>query len=112
MLRGTGAALLGGGPARPRLAFAEPTRPAANPSANAGAILVAVMLRGGMDGLGLVAPADDPDYVRVRAGGGLRLGDQGGAAGLALAGGPTRQDWRLHPRAGALHELYQAGLLA
>lgn len=75
-------------------------------SGSAGDILVMISLRGGMDGLNFLAPADDADYVTSRIAG-LRL-DQG----LPISGGPTNQDWRLHRLAAPMKELYDNGQLA
>lgn len=74
-------------------------------------VLLFVLLRGGMDGLNLVAPADDPNYFAARPDT-LRLSANGANIGLPLANGPTSNDWRLHPKATALKALYDAGQLA
>lgn len=70
--------------------------------------LVVVFLRGAADGLNLVAPADDADYLAAREES-VRVTT---ATGLKLANGPTSQDWRLHPGATALKTYYDAGQLA
>ena len=81
--------------------------------ASAGDILVVVFLRGGMDGLALVAPVNDADYVAAR-GPGLRVAEQGEEAGLPLANAPGegKLDFRIHPKAAPLKELYDSGRLA
>ncbi len=71
-------------------------------------LLVVLFLRGGMDGLSLVAPLDGPDrghYEAARPR--LALPASGGDALLDLGGG-----FGLHPSAAPLHELYQDGRLA
>ena len=73
--------------------------------------LIVIFLRGGCDGLSLVAPVNDPDYIADRAPD-LRVLDNGPKAGR-----PLRQrfapavDFRLHPEAVALGDLYDAGHL-
>lgn len=74
-------------------------------------IIVFVLLRGGMDGLNLVAPSDDADLIAARPAG-LRLQSAGVGAALPLANGPSQNDWRLHPSAPELKALYDAGHLA
>lgn len=61
--------------------------------------LVVFILRGGMDGLAVVAPVGDPDYPRVRG----RLATQSPL--------PLDAMFALHPRAPTLHALYGAGEL-
>jgi uncharacterized protein (DUF1501 family) len=75
-------------------------------------LLVIVHLRGGCDGLNLISPATDPDFIAARVSD-LRVATDGPQAGHALANGPDPQiDFRLHDAAGALAELYQGGHLA
>jgi uncharacterized protein (DUF1501 family) len=75
-------------------------------------LLVIVHLRGGADGLHLVSPATDPDFIAARASD-LRVAAEGPDVGHALANGPDPQiDFRLHGAAGGLAELYQGGHLA
>ena len=74
-------------------------------------MLVVVFLRGGADGLHLLAPVDDPDYVAARARD-LRLGEGGEDAGLRLDAPGAGHDFRFHPKAGPLRELFQSGDLA
>lgn len=79
---------------------------------NAGAILVVLHLRGGCDGLNLISPATDPDFIAARVSD-LRVNAEGPDAGYALANGPAHDiDFRLHASAGGLAELYQNGNLA
>jgi uncharacterized protein (DUF1501 family) len=73
--------------------------------------LLVIFLRGGCDGLSLVAPAGDADYVAARPGA-LRVAREGDDAGLWIDGANADADFRFHPRAGGLHELYAAGELA
>lgn len=70
--------------------------------------IVSVFLRGGMDGLNLVAPISGPDrdvYVEKRPT--IYLRTTGDTAALPLSG-----DFGLHFAASGLHELYQEGRLA
>jgi len=71
-------------------------------------VLVVIFLRGGMDGLSLVAPTGGPDrtfYEAARPR--LALPVAGDNALLALGDG-----FGLHPAAAPLHDLYQAGRMA
>lgn len=74
--------------------------------------LVVVFLRGGADMLALVAPADDPDYRAARTPE-LRVMAEGPKAGIRLEQtlAPSL-DFRLHPDAAPLAELYAARRLA
>jgi uncharacterized protein (DUF1501 family) len=75
-------------------------------------VLVVMHLRGGCDGLNLVSPASDPDFIDARASE-LRVLTDGKDAGYALANGPAPNiDFRLHNVAGGLNELYKGGSLA
>jgi len=94
--------LLAASPAGMKLSFAAPS------SSN---LLLFVLLRGGMDGLNLVAPSDDADLFAARPAA-LRLAASGTGAALPLANGPSSNDWRLHPKATQLKTLYDAGQLA
>jgi uncharacterized protein (DUF1501 family) len=98
MLGGIASAL----PPGVRLAFA---------GSGASNIIVFALMRGAMDGLNLVAPADDPDLIAARPAT-LRLTSSGAGAGLPLANGPSQNDWRLHPAAPELKALYDSGALA
>jgi uncharacterized protein (DUF1501 family) len=72
-------------------------------------ILITVFLRGGCDGLSLVAPYDDGNYVTRR--GGLAIP---GSAALDINPQNTTvtSSFGLHPQAGPLRELYAAQKLA
>lgn len=74
-------------------------------------LLVVVFLRGGCDGLHLVAPVDDPHYVAARPGY-LRVQERGEDTGLPLGNAPADFDFRLHASAPELKELYDNGDLA
>lgn len=74
-------------------------------------ILVVVFLRGGIDGLHFLGPADDKDYVAARPTA-LRVNESGDHAGLAIKNGPATLDFRLHKAAAPLKELYDGGDLA
>lgn len=87
-----------------RLAFADTT-------AQRG-VLVVLFLRGACDGLGLVAPVNDPHYRADRAPD-LWLLDSGDHAAIPLAQPlGTGLDFRLHPAAAPLADIYAAGQLA
>jgi uncharacterized protein (DUF1501 family) len=62
--------------------------------------LLAIVLRGGLDGLALCAPVGDPDYVRLRAN--IALAKEGAAASL-----PLDSMFALNPNMPFLHGLYQ-----
>ena len=74
-------------------------------------LLVTIFLRGGCDGLGVLAPVDDPDYRSARIAP-LRLLEKGEHPGLPVKNAYAGHDWRLHPSAAPLHELYERGELA
>ena len=74
-------------------------------------LLVVVFLRGGCDGLNLVAPVDDPDYIAARPAH-LRIQARGREAGLSMTNAPAELDFRLHAAAPELKELYDDGSLA
>lgn len=67
--------------------------------------LVAVILRGGLDGLAALPPHGDPDYARVR--GALALPGPGEADGILDLDGT----FGLHPALKALHGFYRDGQL-
>lgn len=75
-------------------------------------LLVTVFLRGGADGLLLLGPAADADYIGARPAE-LRVADSGERAGIVIdqALAPSA-GFRLHPDAGGLAELYESGRLA
>lgn len=74
-------------------------------------LLVVLFLRGGCDGLHLLGPANDKDYIAARPEW-LRVTESGKFEGLALKNGFNGVDMRLHKEAGALKELYDSGHLA
>ncbi len=77
-----------------------------------GPVFVMVFLRGGADGLHLVAPSADPLYVAARPAD-LRVAAEGDKAGPLLANALVPDlGFRLHPALAPLHPLYQAGHLA
>jgi uncharacterized protein (DUF1501 family) len=96
---------LGGGGIQ-RMAFAEDSAAAAGRD-----LLVTIFLRGGCDGLGVLAPADDPHYRAARQAT-LRIMEKGERPGLAIKNGYAGHDWRLHSDAAPLQELYAHGELA
>ncbi len=74
--------------------------------------LIVMHLRGGCDGLNLLSPADDPDFIAARASD-LRVSADGKDAGYSLPNGPAANlDFRLHGAAGGLAELYKSNNLA
>jgi uncharacterized protein (DUF1501 family) len=73
--------------------------------------VIVLFLRGGMDGLHLLGPTDDRHYVSARNEN-LRVLAKGQRAGLAIDQQLAKQDFRLHPDAAPLKELYDSGLLA
>ena len=84
---------------------------AADPGSNA-PILIVLHLRGGCDGLNLVSPASDPDFIEARISE-LRVAADGPTPGYQLANGPAPTiDFRLHASGGGLNELYKSGKLA
>ena len=75
-------------------------------------ILITVFLRGGADGLHLVAPTADPDYIAARPPE-LRVAESGERAGLLLDRSlDAAAGFRLHSEASPLAELYQSRRLA
>ena len=78
-------------------------------------LLVTVFLRGGADGLNLVSPANDLDFIEARPAD-LRVADAGGRAGFLLNQSTSPNlgatSFYLHPEATGLAELYQAKHLA
>jgi len=64
--------------------------------------LLAIVLRGALDGLAAVAPVGDPDWLKLR--GDKALKTEGAAAGLPLDG-----FFALNPAMPNLHRLYRAG---
>jgi len=80
--------------------------------ANAGRMLVVLHLRGGCDGLNLLSPASDPEFIAARSSD-LRVLAEGADAGRVIphATSPT-VEFRLHSSAGALADLCDAKHLA
>lgn len=74
-------------------------------------VLVIVFLRGGCDGLTLVSPTSDPNYIAARPGA-LRVSRKGDEAGLALSNPLADIDFRLQAQLKPFHELYADGQLA
>jgi uncharacterized protein (DUF1501 family) len=75
-------------------------------------ILVVMFLRGGCDSLNLIGPANDPNYVQDRVAP-LRVLDSGDKPGIQLENGlDPKLDFRLHPDAAPLAELYKQKQLA
>jgi uncharacterized protein (DUF1501 family) len=76
-----------------------------------GEIFIYVFLRGGCDGLNLIGPANDPSYISERPPE-LRLTDNGESQGLRLDNGFNNLDFRIHPKAHELKELYDHNAVA
>jgi uncharacterized protein (DUF1501 family) len=74
-------------------------------------ILVVIFLRGGADGLALVSPTSDPDFIAARPEA-LRVLRAGDAAGREIRQDIADVDFRFHPRAAAFADLYDAGDLS
>lgn len=74
-------------------------------------IVVVIFLRGGLDILSLIAPSGDADYIAARPGE-IRVARKGDAAGIILDNAAADADFRFHPQAKGLSELYGAGDLA
>jgi uncharacterized protein (DUF1501 family) len=74
-------------------------------------ILVVIFLRGGADGLALVSPTSDPDFIAARPED-LRVLREGDAAGRVIRQELGDVDFRFHPAAGAFADLYDAGDLS
>ena len=74
-------------------------------------ILVVIFLRGGADGLSLISPSGDKDYAAARPSD-LRVARKGENAGFVLKNANADADFRFHPRAKGLSELYDSGELA
>ncbi len=74
--------------------------------------LVVIFLRGGADALNIVSPSSDADYIAARPEA-LRVLRQGNDAGHPLHGDTIADvDFRLHPQASELAELFGAGDLS
>jgi uncharacterized protein (DUF1501 family) len=73
-------------------------------------VVIVLFLRGGMDGLNLLAPVNDTNYTNARPSG-LRVTDSGTNAGWSVASSGGF-DFRAHPSTEPLRNLYQARSLA
>ena len=69
-------------------------------------ILVTIFLRGGIDGLNLVSPTADLDYIAARPDS-LRVLRNGDDAGIVLSDQAADVDFRFHPQAGPLSKLFE-----
>lgn len=74
-------------------------------------VLVVIFLRGGADGLGLISPASDPDFIAARPEL-LRVLRQGDSAGRSIRQDIADVDFRFHQAAAPLADLYDAGDLS
>ena len=74
-------------------------------------VLVIVFLRGGCDGLTLVSPTSDTNYISARPNA-LRVQRKGDDAGLLLQNAAADIDFRLQAQLKPLHDLYGDGQLA
>ncbi|MFC7473092.1 DUF1501 domain-containing protein [Dankookia sp. GCM10030260] len=86
------------------MAFADPAARHEVP------LLILVFLRGGMDGLHFLSPADDRDFAELRIPA-LRTAAEGERAGERLDAMPGT-DFRLHPEAAALAGIWREGRMA
>ncbi len=73
--------------------------------------LVVVFLRGGADGLSLVSPTGDSDYIAARPEQ-IRVLRKGNEIGHALGEQAADVDFRFHAQAGGISELFNTGELA
>ncbi|MBI4532479.1 MAG: hypothetical protein HY711_00920, partial [Candidatus Melainabacteria bacterium] len=80
-------------------------------TAKKGDILVVIFLRGGCDGLNLLAPVDDKNYIEAR-GTYTRITDKGNNKGLPLRNALYAGEFRIHAKAAGLKELYDSKVLA
>lgn len=74
-------------------------------------MLVVIFLRGGADGLAMVCPSADANLIAARPEG-LRVARAGDAAGPVLRHDFADTEFRLHPSAAPLADLYKAGDLS
>ncbi|MCB1120891.1 MAG: DUF1501 domain-containing protein [Verrucomicrobiae bacterium] len=88
----------------------------ADGQAGTGEILVVLYLRGGMDGLNFIPPIDGDNrgfYEGFRPNLKIPASGSNAALSLALPNSPnSSSEFGIHPRATALHEIYQNGNLA
>ncbi len=73
--------------------------------------LVVLFLRGGMDALNVIAPADDKNYLSARPIP-LRVALTGNDAGLSIGGMTGTGDMLLNPHTKGIHQLWKKGRLA
>jgi uncharacterized protein (DUF1501 family) len=74
-------------------------------------IMVIVFLRGGADGLTLVSPSSDQNYINARAAN-LRVDRKGAESGFILDNPAADVDFRFHARMKPFHDLYKDKQLA
>ncbi len=74
-------------------------------------ILVVLFLRGGADGLSLVSPVSDANYISARPEM-LRVLREGDGAGRLIAQDNADVEFRFHPGLAAFADLYEAGDLS
>lgn len=74
-------------------------------------ILVVLFLRGGADGLALVSPSSDPDFIAARPEA-LRVARSGDSAGRLIRQEVADVEFRFNPAAAGLADLYDAGDLS
>lgn len=74
-------------------------------------LLIALFLRGGADGLSLVAPSADSDYISARSSE-LRVLDEGDSNSILSNSLDSRAGFRFNPNATFLSELYRSKRLA
>lgn len=96
------------------MVFANPAE-TSSPLAATNEILVTIFLRGGCDGLNLVAPFDDARYVAAR--GSIRIPENGAQNGALLidprnSSYSNSSNFGFHFRASGLKELYDTNKLA
>ncbi|MDO9708011.1 DUF1501 domain-containing protein [Paracraurococcus lichenis] len=82
----------------------------AAPAAREVPLLILVSLRGGMDGLHFLSPADDRDFTELRIAP-LRTAAEGERAGARLDAS-REVDFRLHPEAAPLATIWREGRMA
>lgn len=74
-------------------------------------VLIVVFLRGGADGLSLISPTGDTDYIAARPEP-LRVTRKGDGEGHILSDQAADVDFRFHPQAFGLSEMFEAKELA
>lgn len=94
------------------VSFAAPTDTPPNGAQDTSdRILVVLFLRGGMDALHFLAPVNDKDYLAARPTD-LRLSENGDRKALPISSSIKDLDFRLHPEAARLKDLYDSKDLA